>query len=123
MPTHPGITYDFAGFFPPVQPAPIYNVVKAGSAVPLKFSLGGDKGLKVLAPDSPASAEFDCTLHTPKTELQPTKPAGGSGLSYDAASSQYTYVWKTEKTWAGTCRVLALQLDDQTVHLAAFQLK
>jgi hypothetical protein len=32
----------FEGFYPPVAPAPALNAVKAGSAVPLKFSLGGD---------------------------------------------------------------------------------
>ena len=43
--------YNFRGFFAPVQADPVLNVVKAGSSVPLKFSLGGDQGLKVLAPD------------------------------------------------------------------------
>jgi hypothetical protein len=33
-----------------------------------------------------------------------TATAGDSGLSYDAATDQYTYVWKTDKTWSGTCR-------------------
>jgi alpha-tubulin suppressor-like RCC1 family protein len=122
-PSSPGPTYPFTGFFPPVQPVPTFTAVKAGSAVPLKFSLGGDKGLKVLAEDSPASAQIDCELLTPMSELKPTMPAGGSGLSYDASTGQYTYVWKTEKAWADTCRVLALQLNDLTVHLAVFDLK
>jgi hypothetical protein len=30
--------------------------------------------------------------------------AGNSGVQYDAASDTYTYVWKTDKGWAGTCR-------------------
>jgi len=44
-------------------------------------------------------------------------------LGYDAASGQYTYVWKTEKAWAGQCRVLSLELTDGTEHLAAFKFK
>jgi hypothetical protein len=32
---------------------------------------------------------------------------------YDA--SGYTYVWKTDKTWAGTCRELTLHFRDGTV--------
>ena len=43
-PAEPPI-YTFQGFFPPVEADPVLNVVKAGSSVPLKFSLGGDHGL------------------------------------------------------------------------------
>ncbi len=122
-PAGPGVSYAFAGFYPPVKPEPELNEIKAGSAVPLKFSLDGDHGLEVFVPDSPASQPLDCTLLDPSGELAPVQPAGGSGLTYDAVSDQYTYVWKTEKAWAGTCRVLALQLTDDTVHLAGFRFK
>ncbi len=44
--------------------------------------------------------------------------AGGSSLSYD--SSGYTYVWKTDKTWGGTCRELTLRFRDGTVAKARF---
>jgi hypothetical protein len=117
------VIYDFGGFYPPVYPEPALNAVKAGSAVPLKFSLGGDQGLDVVAPGYPASQPLDCATFDPGGELEPVQPAGGSGLSYDVASDQYTYVWKTEKGWAGTCRVLALQFADGTQHLAYFQFK
>jgi hypothetical protein len=49
--------------------------------------------------------------------------ASSSGLSYDAASDTYTYVWKTDKKWANTCRVLNVKLDDGSEHLAYFQFK
>jgi hypothetical protein len=38
--------------------------------------------------------------------------AGASGLKYDAANDQYTYTWKTDKKWAGTCRELVLDFVD-----------
>ena len=117
------MTFDFEGFYPPVEPEPTLNAVKAGSAVPLKFSLGGDKGLNVIDAGYPASRPLVCATLDPSGDLQPTQPAGRSALSYDAKSDQYTYVWKTDKTWAGTCRVLALQLVDGTEHLVAFQFK
>jgi hypothetical protein len=120
--TSPKPAYAFTGFFPPVQAPPTLNAVKAGSAVPLKFGLGADEGLNILLPGSPASIQIDCQLLEPVGELKPTTSTG-AGLTYDAASGQYTYVWKTEKAWAGACRALALQFDDQTVHLAGFQLK
>ena len=49
--------FPFQGFFRPLAPdtgdVPVLNVVKAGSSVPLKFSLGGDQGLNVSAPGYP----------------------------------------------------------------------
>jgi alpha-tubulin suppressor-like RCC1 family protein len=114
--------YNFQGFFAPVQADPVLNVVKAGSSVPLKFSLGGDKGLKVLAPDSPASGTLDCDTMEPADDLQPAASAGKSGLTYDPKSGTYTYVWKTEKSWT-QCRYLSLQLTDGTEHRVAFQFK
>ncbi len=53
---------------------------------------------------------------------EPAKPAGGSELTYDKASGQYTCVWKTDKSWQG-CRVLALRLTDETEQRVAFQFK
>ena len=49
--------------------------------------------------------------------------AGASGLTYDAATDQYTYVWKTDKSWAGKCATLSLQLSDGTTHTALFSFK
>ena len=117
------VIYDFDGFYPPVKAEPALNTVKAGSAVPLKFGLGGDQGLNVLAPGSPASGTLDCKTMEPATTCSRPRRAGKSGLTYDPKSDQYTYVWKTEKSWADTCRYLSLQLMDGTEHRAAFQFK
>jgi len=119
--TAPGFTWE--GFYSPVQAAPALNVVKAGSSVPLKFSLGGDKGLQVIAADFPASMQFDCARREPVGDGAATETAGGSSLSYDSSSGAYTYVWKTDKGWAGTCRILALKLADDTWHVAGFRFK
>lgn len=42
------LAYDFDGYYPPVANPPAINAAKAGSVVPLRFSLGGDFGLDVL---------------------------------------------------------------------------
>jgi hypothetical protein len=49
--------------------------------------------------------------------------AGLSSLSYDDTTGQYSYVWKTEKAWAGTCRQLVVRLSDGTDHVASFMFK
>ena len=41
--------YNFSGFFQPVDNLPTFNMTKAGSAIPVKFSLGGNQGLDILA--------------------------------------------------------------------------
>jgi hypothetical protein len=117
------VLYNFAGFFQPVSNLPVVNTVNAGRAIPVKFSLGGNKGLNIFAPDSPASGPIVCNSADPATDLQDTVTAGSSSLSYDAASDQYVYVWKTSTAWAGTCRQLVVQLNDGSVHRANFKFK
>ena len=48
-------------------------------------------------------------------DLEQTAPANADGLSYDASSGLYTYVWKTQKAYSGTCRQLVLSLTDGNV--------
>jgi hypothetical protein len=117
------VQYDFAGFFPPVANLPALNVVQAGRGIPVKFSLSGDKGLGIFAPGSPSSGPIACNSSDPATDLVGTVTAGGSSLSYDPITDQYTYVWKTQADWAGTCRQLVVQLNDGSVHRANFKFK
>jgi hypothetical protein len=121
-------TYTFSGFFQPVDnpgegPDYIFNSVKAGSAVPVKFSLNGDQGLNIFASGYPLSQAAPCASAELINSIEETVTASSSGLSYDADSDTYTYVWKTDKKWASTCRLLNVTLDDGTEHLAYFQFK
>lgn len=117
------VLYDFAGFFPPISNLPVVNVVNAGRAIPVKFSLSGYKGLNIFAPNSPASGQIVCNSSDPAVTLQDTLTAGSSSLSYDAGADQYVYVWKTDSSWAGTCRQLVVQLSDGSIHRADFRFK
>jgi hypothetical protein len=56
--------YPFSGFFSPVDNLPVVNTMKAGAAVPIKFSLGGDRGLDILAAGSPTSQQIACEAAT-----------------------------------------------------------
>jgi hypothetical protein len=115
--------YDFSGFLAPVDNLPTVNAIKAGRAVPVTFSLGGDQGLNIFAPGSPSSQRATCDSNAPLSDVEQTTTAGGGALTYDAATDSYTYVWKTDKAWAGTCRQLVVQLVDGTFHLASFRMK
>lgn len=120
-PVGPG--YTFGGLQAPVDPLPTLNSMKAGAAVPVKFSLGGDFGLDIFATGDPKSQVVACDSTAPVDGVEQTLSAGGSGLTYDAASGLYTYVWKTDKAWAGTCRQLVLTFADGTVARANFKFK
>ncbi len=116
------VWFNWAGFFPPVKNPPAWNARKAGSAVPVKFSLGGDKGLAIFAAGYPVSTSVDCATGQAGTG-SPTANPGNSGLSYDPLADQYNYVWKTEKAWAGTCRQLSVTLVDGSTHTAFFSFR
>src|SRR5205085_2496965 len=49
------VVYPFSGFFQPVDNTPTLNVVKAGSGIPVKFSLSGNLGLNILLAGYPQS--------------------------------------------------------------------
>jgi hypothetical protein len=115
------VRYNFTGFFSPVANPPTLNAVNAGKAVPVKFSLSGDKGLNIFAANNPYTVVLNCDTNDPGVDVTETLNAGGSSLSFD--DGQYIYVWKTQSSWAGTCRQLIITLNDGTVHTANFKFK
>jgi len=119
------VRYNWSGFFSPVDNEDV-NVAKAGRAIPLKFSLDGYQGLEseIFATNYPKSIRIPCLEgdEVDQDEL-PTVAAGESSLSYDADTDQYIYVWKTLKSWAGTCRKLVVLLNDGTSLEADFTFK
>src|SRR5262249_17288463 len=54
------IIYNFGGFRPPIDPLPAMNIVKAGSAVPVKFSLHGYQGLNIFETNYPKPVSMSC---------------------------------------------------------------
>jgi len=117
------VVYSFSGFFRPVDNTPTLNLAKAGSAIPVKFSLGGDEGLSIFATGYPKWQKISCDTSAPSDTIDETVTAGSSSLSYDPAADQYVYVWKTDKAWAGTCRQLIVRLNDGADHVANFKFK
>lgn len=90
------------------------NRVKAGSTVTLKFSVEGTRDSKLLAGE-PTSMSVSCSL--PESGGQ-TKE---SVLASSGAGRKYIYRWKTNPSWAGTCRKLVVTLIDDSRHGAVFQ--
>ena len=77
----------------------MWNKAKAGSAIPVKFSLGGDLGQDILKAGYPKAIPTTCPGGTEPTDsIEETVTAGASSLSYDPSLDEYIYVWKTTKS-------------------------
>ena len=113
------VNYRFAGFFKPVKNLPVMNIVKAGRAIPIKFSLGRYEGLQVMQPGTPTVLNAACT--TPSETMTDEDDGSENSSGLKAEGYQYTYVWKTSAAWAGTCRKLVITLADGTSHAALFR--
>jgi hypothetical protein len=117
------VLYNWTGFLQPVDNSPTANTANAGQAIPVKFSLGGDFGLNIFASGYPASQRVSCGSGGSGSSdpIEETVTAGNSTLQYDPATQTYSYIWKTDKAWAGTCRLLTVKLIDGSEHSALFQ--
>ena len=113
-------TFDFTGFFQPVD-MDKRNIAKAGSAIPVKFGLGGDKGLAILKERIPEGDEDRVRRLGTEDVIETTVTAGSSSLTYDALAGQYVYVWKTAKATATSCYRFDLGLVDGSDH--SFEVK
>jgi hypothetical protein len=100
------VVYDFAGFFAPVTSP--FTEAKAGETVPMKFSLGGDRGDDIGRAGWRPCGALDVAAATGR-------------LAYQPQPQRYTYYWSTDASWTGTCREFVLTLRDGTVHTARFQ--
>jgi hypothetical protein len=113
-------SYTFSGFYQPVDNLPTLNKTKPGKTIPIRFSLGGDKGLDIFAnePNNPRSEAINCTTGAPVDTIEQTE-LGKNGLTYDPVSDRYTYHWATNSSWSG-CRQFVMKLKDGSVHRANF---
>jgi hypothetical protein len=115
------VSYTFSGFFQPVDNLPTFNKTKPGKNIPIRFSLGGDKGLEIFEPGYPKSEPIACDSNAVVDGLEQTA-TGKGGLSYDAVSDRYTYNWTTSGTASG-CQQFVMKLKDGSVHRANFIFK
>jgi len=125
-----GVIYDFlgaGGFMAPVDPRPVVNMAKAGSAIPVKWQLPDGLGgfLSSLAVVTSIQArQVSCSaFNNALADPIETTAAGESGLHFDPESMQYVYVWKTTLLMTGRCFVLSLGLSDGRSYHADFRFK
>jgi hypothetical protein len=115
------VGFQFEGFFGPVRNRPHVNVWKAGTPVPMIFSLDGYQGRGVIASGYPRSTEIRCGTSPDTLGTAGTRALAHSRLRYKPKRDLYVYLWKTDKRWAGECRQFVLKLDDGSYHRADFR--
>jgi len=113
-------TYPFDGFFSPVDRTPVANSTKAGSVIPIRFGLGGDRGQGVLATGYPKSRDMACDPTASLDGVEETVSGSANLLTYSPGTRTYQFNWKTDRSWAGTCREFVIRFREGTVARATF---
>jgi len=120
------VNYNWTGFLRPVDnpgtgTTPVFNNAKAGQSIPAKFSLHGNQGLNIIAANYPKVTTVACSSAAPMDAIEEYATTTNQGLVYDATADLYNYVWKTQSSYANSCRMFDLQLNDGTHHVAYFR--
>jgi hypothetical protein len=110
------VVYEFSGQF---QTGNGRDVPKAGSALPAWFSLNGVSDPHAVG--GLYSAQITCG--STATAPLGTAITMAGGLRYDPANDRFAFVWKSDRSWAGTCRQLQIVLNDGTTHTVPFDFK
>jgi len=117
-------SYQFVGFFEPVQTGPaVVNLVNAGRAIPLKWQLLDKRGVVISDLSAVTGIRYQqkqCSDSTLLYDLVLADSTGNSGLKI--SGNQYHYNWKTAKNMAKKCYRLNVELFRFDVHSADFQM-
>ena len=108
------VQYVFSGFFAPVDNPSIVNLSKAGQTVGVKYRLTDANGVGISDTSSfvsiTSAPNGNCTGQSDVIETY----SGSSGLQY-LGSGNWQYNWSTPKSYAGTCKIMTLNLKDGAV--------
>jgi hypothetical protein len=114
------VGFAFGNLAAPIDNPPVENTARAGRGIPVKFTRGGDQGLAIFKAGYPRFVSEPCSAGDQQAPVEVTTDSP-SGLSDDAATGQYTYVWKTSTALAGRCGRLELGLADGSDRYALFR--
>jgi Bacterial Ig domain len=118
------VIYDFSGFLWPLRNRPRFNEWPAGAPVPIRFELGGNQRLDVIKEGWPQVAEVGCDFTAEPDRGDPVrKPRWFKQILRGRHSTRFLFLWKTNRSWGGTCRQFMLKLNDGTVKRADFKFR
>ena len=117
--------WTLGGFYSPVDLGPVWNTVKGGATVPLKFeiSAGATELTSTSSITSFRQQQVSCSsTGTTLTDAIEVTTTGGTTLRYDTTAGQFVQNWQTPKK-AGTCYVVTVTTQDGSSISANFMLK
>ena len=121
--TYTVLPWDMKGFYQPVDMNGVYNTVKGGSTVPLKFELfaGTTELTDTANVKSLAASKVTCDSGATVDEIE-MLASGSTALRYDSTGGQYIYNWKTP-SGAGTCYKVTVTANDGSSKTAFFKMR
>ena len=119
------LAWTLQGFFQPVDMGGVYNTVKNGSTVPLKFRIfaGTTEITDVAAVSYVKFIYVTCSSTTPTDAIEEVVTTGGTVLRY--TGGQFIDNWKTPSggSQVGKCLQVQMKTDDGSSLYAWFKLK
>src|SRR5688572_22300158 len=111
------------GFFQPVDMSGVWNTIKGGQTVPLKFEIfaGATELTNTSAVQSVQAYRIACAASGSEDAIE-TVTTGGTSLRYDATSGQFIFNWQTPRQ-PGTCYKVVMTAQDGSMLTAFFKLK
>ena len=116
--------WSLKGFYAPVAMNGVYNVVRSGSRVALKFEVfAGPKELSdTSVVRSLTSALVACSAGTEDAIEETASATGGMALRYDTTAGQFIQHWQTPRQAEACYRVTVMAQDGSSL-VAFFKLK
>jgi hypothetical protein len=116
------LAWNLFGFYQPVDMNGVFNTVKGGSTVPLKFEVFAGAELtstSVVKTFVPTRIACDSSASFDDVELS---TSGGTSLRYDTTAGQFIQNWQTPKQ-PGACYRVTMTTQDGSSLVAFFRLK
>jgi hypothetical protein len=112
--------YAFGGFMAPLDETALAQRTR-GSAMAVKFTLGGAQGTDVFDAGFPQVQPVDCETRAPLGDAVSLGPT--EWVFQDLAAGLYHFKWKSSHDWHNVCRRLILGFDDGSRHAADVRFK
>jgi hypothetical protein len=118
------LAWSLNGFFQPVDMGGVWNTVKGGSTVPLKFEVfkGSTELTDVSVVKGFTAIPVACPLSAYATDAIEFVTTGGTVLRYDFTAGQFIQNWQTPRK-PGLCVQVTMTTQDGSTLAANFKLK
>jgi hypothetical protein len=121
--TYEVLAWTLKGFYSPVDMSGVWNTVKGGSTVPLKFEVFAAQELtSTSAIKSFMQKTVSCPGSSAAVDEIEVTSTGGTSLRYDTTGGQFIQNWQTPKK-PGTCYTVTMTTQDDSKISANFMLK